>query len=88
MNVELEEHVVVLVESVPEFVGHFAPQSGGSEKIFVEPFSLCCEYDVDLAVGCDGTNVNTGKHSGVIRRLEEAHQKPLHTQWRLPVNVM
>ena len=89
MNVELDEHVVVLAEPVTEFMGHFAPRSGGSEEIFVEPFSVCCEYDVGLAVvGCDGTNVNTGKHSGMIRRVEEAHQKPLHTQLRLPVNVM
>ena len=79
MNVEVEENVVVLAEPGSEFMGHFAPQSGGSEDIFVELFSVCGEYDVDLTVvGCDGTNVNTGKHSGVIRRLEEAYQKPLH----------
>ena len=31
------------------------------------------------AIGCDGTNVNTGKSGGVIRLLEEKLGKPL--QW-------
>src|SRR5271156_5237745 len=31
------------------------------------------------AVGCDGTNTNTGKHRGTIRLLELELQKPL--QW-------
>ena len=32
-----------------------------------------------LAVGCDGTNVNTGQIAGVIRRREESFNHPL--QW-------
>ena len=36
MNVEVEELVVVLAEPGSEFMGHFAPQSGGSEDIFVD----------------------------------------------------
>ena len=29
-------------------------------------------------VGCDGTVVNTGVNNGVIRKLEEKIQKPVH----------
>jgi hypothetical protein len=32
-----------------------------------------------VAIGCDGTNVNTGQHNGVIRLLEVEFNKPL--QW-------
>ena len=32
-----------------------------------------------VAVGCDGTNVNTGLNNGIIRLLEEVFEKPL--QW-------
>ena len=35
--------------------------------------------DTFLAVGCDGTNVNTGRHNGIIRLLEKELNKPL--QW-------
>ena len=31
-----------------------------------------------VAIGCDGTAVNTGCKSGVIRLLEEKLEKPLH----------
>ena len=34
-----------------------------------------------LVVGCDGTNVNTGIHNGVIRQLEELCGRPL--QWAI-----
>ena len=32
-----------------------------------------------MAIGCDGTNVNTGAHRGVIRLLEQRLGRPL--QW-------
>lgn len=32
-----------------------------------------------MAIGCDGTNVNTGKYGGIIRLLEKNLQRPL--QW-------
>ena len=32
-----------------------------------------------VAVGCDGTNINTGRNGGVIRLLEDYCKKPL--QW-------
>ena len=33
--------------------------------------------DQIVAVGCDGTNVNTGEESGVIRLLELELERPL-----------
>jgi len=32
--------------------------------------------DKFVAVGCDGTNVNTGRNKGVIRLIEEDVGKP------------
>ena len=32
-----------------------------------------------VAIGCDGTAVNTGRKSGVMRLLEEKLEKPLHS---------
>lgn len=37
------------------------------------------ELDNLLAIGSDGTNVNTGTHGGIIRQLEEQIGQPL--QW-------
>ncbi|CAI9726608.1 Hypothetical predicted protein [Octopus vulgaris] len=31
-----------------------------------------------IAVGCDGTAVNTGPKGGTVRRLEDTLKKPLH----------
>jgi hypothetical protein len=43
---------------------------------------MCFRYeslDKLVAIGCDGTNVNTGRTGGVIRLLEDELQRPL--QW-------
>jgi len=46
-----------------------------------EPFSTLyiVNFNNLIAVGCDGTNVNTGNRGGVITLLEKELQKPL--QW-------
>ena len=58
--------------------------SGGTRKALTETIlSSLNDKNVDAgaltAIGCDGTNVNTGKTGGVIRLLEEKFNKPL--QW-------
>lgn len=31
-----------------------------------------------VAIGCDGTNVNTGTKNGIIKRIEDSIERPLH----------
>ena len=59
------------------------PNSGSSKDITDSIVKSFKERDVNTekiqAVGCDGTNVNTGQKAGVIHRLEESFNHPL--QW-------
>ena len=45
-------------------------------------FAFCEEKQIDVtridSIGCDGTNVNVGWKSGILRRLEEKLKRPLH----------
>ena len=42
-------------------------------------FVHVCIQSKDSLIACDGCNVNTGKHGGVIRRVELELDRPL--QW-------
>jgi hypothetical protein len=78
----VEEHVSLIAEPGSKYIGHVTPLSGSSEDIKQSMiFFLRERYNLDklVAVGCDGTNVNTGRIGGTIRILEETLQKPL--QW-------
>ena len=33
------------------------------------------KYNIKQVVGCDGTNVNTGKYNGIIRQIEKRTNK-------------
>lgn len=56
-------------------MGHVTPDSGTSENIASSIISFIQQNEIDLskliAIGCDGTNVNTGKKNGIIKRLEQ-----------------
>lgn len=78
-----EEHYSLLQEPGSSYLGHVTPKSGTAKDIksSITDFLSLNKIAVDkvVAVGCDGTNVNTGKNGGVIRLLELGLQKPL--QW-------
>ncbi|KAI5694093.1 hypothetical protein M8J75_010588 [Diaphorina citri] len=63
-----------LIDRSSTYIGHVTPESGTSEHISLSITSFITQNDIQLskliAVGCDGTNVNTGKNNGIIRRLE------------------
>jgi len=79
----MEEHVTVVSEPDSKYVGHFSPLAGDSKSIARGMTYLLqrkgIATDTILAIGCDGTNVNTGVKSSVIRLLELKLGRPL--QW-------
>ena len=78
-----EEHYSLLQEPGSSYLGHVTPNSGTAKDIksSITNFLSLNNIAADklVAVGCDGTNVNTGKNGGVIRLLEVEFNKPL--QW-------
>lgn len=79
----LEEHIVLLQEPDSKYLGHISPVSGSANNIlksmlnFFESSSI--SIDALEAIGCDGTNSNTGHKGGVITLLEHHLKRPL--QW-------
>lgn len=69
---KIEEHISVLSQPNDEYLTHLTPAGGTGEQIA----SVLFEYLQNLpaldlrAVGCDGTNVNTGWKAGAIALLE------------------
>ena len=78
-----EEHITIGAEPNGTYFNHTTPNSGSSKDITDSIVTSLKERYVNTekiqAVGCDGTNVNTGQKAGVIRRLEESFNHPL--QW-------
>jgi hypothetical protein len=79
----IEEHVVLIQEPGSEYIGHVSPASGSAKSIKSSIAEYLLQNDINtetlLAVGCDGTPVNTGCKTGVIRLIEEDVGRPL--QW-------
>lgn len=64
------------------YIGHVTPASGTAIDISKCILNFLDEHEARqflVAVGCDGTNVNTGHKGGVIRLLEKDLKYPL--QW-------
>lgn len=78
-----EEHISLIEEPNSNFLGHITPPSGSARDIASTILSFFKDNGTDMsavvAVGCDGTAVNTGFKGGVVRLLEENMKKPL--QW-------
>jgi len=78
---KVEEHITILEEPNSKYIGHCTIDCGKSSVIaealidFLESNYL--KPKEMIAVGSDGTNVNTGWKRGVIRRLEENIGHPL-----------
>jgi len=79
----MEEHVCLLQEPDSVYLGHITPNTGSSANIVEAMCDYFAENDISLgsliAVGCNGTAVNTRKHGGIIRLLELHVKHPL--QW-------
>lgn len=81
-RVKVEEHVSLVLEPGTSFLGHVTTLTGSSANMkesimnFVQENSM--NTDNLIAIGCDGTAVNTGKKGGAIRLIEEHVNRPLH----------
>ncbi|CAH0562737.1 unnamed protein product [Brassicogethes aeneus] len=77
-----EEHIVIVSEPGSKYFGHITVPCG-TAKAISENLIEFLQQQMDLtnlvAIGCDGTAVNTGIHNGVNRRLELYLGRPL--QW-------
>ncbi|GBN06570.1 hypothetical protein AVEN_13858-1 [Araneus ventricosus] len=78
-----KEHLCLTEELGSRYITHLSPSFGTAKQIsatIIGYFEGITRYLSQLlAIGCDGTSVNTGWKSGVIRRLELKLRKPL--QW-------
>lgn len=79
----VEEHISIISEPGSSYLGHTSPSSGSAKDIAKSIVDYLTINNISTekleAIGCDGTNVNTGLKGGVIRLLEEKYEKPL--QW-------
>jgi len=79
----IEEHICLIQQPQSRYIGHVSPQSGSAKDVTQSIVKFLTENNIDLskiiALGCDGTNVNTGKNDGIIRLLKEQFGRPL--QW-------
>ena len=81
-NLVSEEHICMLRDPGSSHVGHVSPKNGSSKHISEEILELLTSDSNSSylrAIGCNGTNVNTGTTNGVIAGLQRALKSPL--QW-------
>ena len=78
-----EEHISILSEPGTKYVGHFTPGTGTAQSICQGIIKFADQSNISLesliAIGCDGTNVNTGTKGGIIRLLEK---KLMYAPWK------
>ncbi|GBM01252.1 hypothetical protein AVEN_210045-1 [Araneus ventricosus] len=79
----IEENLSLNEEPGSRYITHFSPSFGTAKQISTTIIGYFERITRDLsqllAIGCDGTSVNTGSKSGVIRCLELKPGK--HLQW-------
>ena len=88
-----EEHITLVSEPSSGYFGHYSVHSGSAEEICKGIFKYFRNKDINLdnlvAVGCDGTAVNTGEKGGVLRLLEVKLNKPVqHIVCQLHANEL
>ena len=80
---EKEEHYTLVAEPKSEYVGHVAVHKSDSNTVANSIITFLQKSNIHksriLAIGCDGTALNTGYKKGIIRQIEEAAGKPM--QW-------
>lgn len=76
----IEDHISLVKEPESEYFGHISTKTGNAKTICTNIISFLTLKNIDLnnilAIGCDGTAVNTGTKGGI---LEEKFNQPL--QW-------
>ena len=75
-----EECYTIIKEPGSQYVDHVTPDDGSARSIASEVISYIIatnSEDTQQAVICDGTAVNTGRVSVVIKRLELFLERPL-----------
>ena len=69
-----EEHYALVREPMSEYLGHVTPESGTSKNIHKCIANFLDTKGIDtrdiVAIGCDGTNVNTGANGGIVHLIE------------------
>lgn len=82
-RVMVEEHITVLKEPGSQYLGHISLKSGNARAIANALFAFFVHKSIPLtkivAIGCDGTAINTGVKAGVIKLVESKLKRPL--QW-------
>ena len=75
-----EEHYAILEEPNTKYLGHVTPAGSTAEDVSNALLKFLRTKNVDiLAIGCDGTVVNTGHKNGVIAKIEQEYGKNI--QW-------
>jgi hypothetical protein len=80
----IEQHISIIKEPGSTYIRYAVPSHGTAKSLaFAIHVTLTSHLNISLndtvAIGCDGTVVNTGKYGGVIRLLEKRLNRPL--QW-------
>jgi len=79
----VKEHISLVQEPGSKYLGPVTPERGTPLSIKESIITFIEDSDIDveniLAIGCDGTVVNTGNKGGAIRLIEEHIKRPL--QW-------
>src|SRR6266516_2695544 len=80
-NVKLLNNIICLLEEPDShYLGHAVPSSGSSANIFEAIREFLTENNIFtdslVAICCDGTAVNIGKHGGIIRLLKFQVNQP------------
>uniref|UniRef100_A0A6P7H1G5 Uncharacterized protein LOC114349192 n=1 Tax=Diabrotica virgifera virgifera TaxID=50390 RepID=A0A6P7H1G5_DIAVI len=77
-----DEHVSIIYEPGSGYLGHVSPLSGSAENIKNAICMFLTEFNINrsdiLAIGCDGTVINTGNLGGVMCLLEKEFGRHLH----------
>ena len=76
-----EEHISLLMEPGGKYIGHFTSVTGRSRSILEDIVKSTKNGRVSMnsliAIGCDGTNVNTGINGVLISMMEHYLGRPL-----------
>ncbi|CAG5054232.1 unnamed protein product [Parnassius apollo] len=81
-KIVVEEHITLVKEPNSQYIGHITLATANaltiSKKLYLY-LALKCDLKRIIAIGCDGTSVNTGNKAGIIYLLEKKLHRPL--QW-------
>ena len=81
-EIVLEEHISLVEDPGSKYFGHFALKNVSANAIADGIFDFLSanhkEKNNIIAIGCDGTAVNTGAKGGAIRMIGLKLNKPVH----------